>query len=718
MFLQTNLIVSKILSSSLIILLLAFVQYNGLASPDPTSGNKPITYKELIAKASDWANKDMVKSIAYCDEARALVEASGDLDGVYYICREQGYIYEQNNKLDLAIDQYSTGLEIAKKLKNTSYQLSLFNDLAIVNRKAANYQQTKFFHNKCLELAKQMNHLTMIEYSYHGLGYLYETIGDFEQAIVFYFKSLAIAEEHGAKGDVVISLQNISNTYLKIGDSKNALANIDRAYQMALELRDSRFANVLIDYGAILNNAGQYNRALEKLQAGYLEFEGLQQKSMMGHAIIHIIDVYLKQGSFKIAQEYLDRARGLEGSMANQDVAQLGQRAGDLFQKLNQPEKAKEAYLKSLSIANQHEYRVLSEKNNYKLYQLYTAEGNFKSALGYLEESIAIKDALLGEKKNRNIAELQFKYDSEKNEKEIQTLKLRQNKTIFGGVMLLAALLFGAMIYNIQVKAKSNQKLVNKNEEIQNQNIQLIESNEVLSQYAYVAAHDLKEPLRNIGNFINLLQRRYGKDFNEEANEYMTFVKEGAKRMNNLLKDLLEYSTVSSQKKGDEKINIRNVIENVVLDLSASITEKNAKLIFPDNTPNMIINKFHLQQLMQNLIGNGLKFCETAPKIVIDVQQSSDEILITVEDNGIGMKKEYENKVFNLFQRLHKNDKNFEGNGIGLTICKNIVSKYNGKIWFEPVATGGTKFFMSFPQEVTNKTEADKQFDKQVAEYA
>ncbi len=693
---------------------------NAIASPEPSDNDDTsLTYKELMVKASEWANKDLEKSIDFCNQAKALIKDSDNIKGICFIHREQGYIYEQNNKLELAIDEYTTGLEVAEKNNDESYQLSLYNDLAIANRKAAQYQQTRIYHNKCLDLAKQTNNLTMIEYSYHGLGYLYETIGNFEQAIVFYFKSLAIAEDHGTKGDVIISLQNISNTYLKIGDSKGSLTNIDRAYQMTLELRDSsRLANVMVDYGAILNNAGQYNQALEKLQAAYLKYESLQRKAEMGQAIIHIIDVYLKQGSFNIAQEYLEKGRKLEGSMANQDIAQLERRAGDLYQKLNQPVKAKEAYLRSLDIATQHKYRVLSEKNNYKLYQLFTAEGDYESALRYLEKSIAIKDALLGENKNKNIAELQFKYDSEKSDKEIQALKFRQKTTLFISSMLLMTFLFGALMYNNRLKAKSNSKLVKKNAEIENQNVQLIESNEVLSQYAYVAAHDLKEPLRNIGNFINLLQRRYGKDFNEEANEYMTFVKEGAKRMNNLLKDLLEYSTISSQKKGDEKINIRNVIENVVLDFSASIAEKNANLVFPETTPDLIINKVHLKQLMQNLIGNALKFCEKDPKIVVDVLKTSKETVITVEDNGIGMKKEYENKVFNLFQRLHKNDGSFDGNGIGLTICKNIVSKYNGKIWFEPVLTGGTKFFMSFPNEVNENNNTNKTTQVEMPEYA
>lgn len=685
-----------------------------------TKKEKEKEYTLLLDKANDLATRDFTKAIEYCEKARVLVEESGSLKDKFTVCRDQGYIYEQNNQLNQAIELYKEAEGYARKLKKAIFQLYIFNDLAIVNRKAGHYQQTKVYHNKCLELARDNNNLKMVEYSYHGLGYLYETIGDFEKAVEFYFKSLVMAEEKGAEKDVIISLQNISNTYLKVGDNKNALNNIDRAYLLSLDLDDSlTLANVLVDYGAALNKAGQYNEALEKLQAALVKYEELHQKTEMGTAIIQIIDVYLKERTYDLAQKYLAQGLELQESMANYDLAQLHQKAGDLYQKLNQPIKAKEAYLSSLDISDQHNYRVFSEKSNYSLYQLLQEEQNYQASLKYLEKSIAIKDALLGENKNKNIVELQFKYDSEKSEKEIQTLKLQKNKTIFWGSMLLFGFLSIAMIFTIRIKAKSNQKLIKKNSEIQNQNIQLIESNEVLSQYAYVAAHDLKEPLRNIGNFINLLQRRYGKDFNEEANEYMTFVKEGAKRMNNLLKDLLEYSTISSQKKGDEDINIRNVIENVLLDLSASIAEKNANLVIPNETPNLIINRFHLQQLMQNLIGNALKFCKENPKIIIDAQQKNDETIITVEDNGIGMKKEYENKVFNLFQRLNKNDTNFEGNGIGLTICKNIVSKYNGRIWYEPGTVAGTKFFISFPQaEQAKRVEEGAVTEKNATVYA
>ena len=669
------------------------------ASEDNSTNKIEKEYTQLLSKANDLATKDFPKAIEYCEKAKALLEGAGSFEDKFKVCRDQGYIYEQNNKLNEAIEIYKEAEDYARKSKKTKFQLAIYNDLAIVNRKAGNYQQTKIYHHKCLDLAKANNHLIMEEYSYHGLGYLYETIGDFEKAVEFYFKSLVMAEEKGAKKDVIISLQNISNTYLKVGDNKNALNNINRAYLLSVELNDSlSLARVLVDYGAALNKAGRYGEALEKLQAALVNYEALHQKTEMGAAIIQIIDVYLKEGVYVLAQKYLTHGLELKESMANYDLAQLYQKAGDLYQKLNQPLKAKEAYLNSLEVSDQHDLKVFSEKSNYSLYQLLLKEQNYQAALQYLEKSIAIKDELHGENKNKNVAELQFKYDSEKNEKEIQTLKLEKNKTIFWASMLLFGFLTLAMIFTIRLKIKSNQKLIKKNSEIQNQNIQLLESNEVLSQYAYVAAHDLKEPLRNIGNFINLLQRRYGKDFNKEANEYMTFVKEGAKRMDNLLKDLLEYSTISSQKKGDENVNVREVIENVLLDLSVRIAEKNASVIISDGSSNLIMNRFHLQQLMQNLIGNALKFCTENPQIIIDVQQKNNETIITIEDNGIGMEKEYENKVFKLFQRLNKNNTNFEGNGIGLTICKNIVSKYNGKIWFEPVATGGTKFFISFPQ--------------------
>jgi two-component system, chemotaxis family, sensor kinase Cph1 len=217
-----------------------------------------------------------------------------------------------------------------------------------------------------------------------------------------------------------------------------------------------------------------------------------------------------------------------------------------------------------------------------------------------------------------------------------------------------------------------------------------------LSQFAYVAAHDLKEPLRSIGSYVGLIQMKYAKDLPPDAKEYMQFVNSGVKRMYSLLTDLLDFSQVISQQPGAEVIRPDEVLEDVKANLRNAIESKNAQVIYASDLPSIRMNRSHLLQLFQNLIGNALKFTTTMPVVTIAGKEENGHVILTIQDNGIGINKEYGSKVFVLFQQLNKKDK-FEGTGIGLTICKNIVEKYNGRIWFDSEENIGTKFYISIP---------------------
>jgi light-regulated signal transduction histidine kinase (bacteriophytochrome) len=256
------------------------------------------------------------------------------------------------------------------------------------------------------------------------------------------------------------------------------------------------------------------------------------------------------------------------------------------------------------------------------------------------------------------------------------------------------------MAYILKMRGKNFQELKLKTEEIESKNRKLEESNQVLHQFAYASAHDLKEPLRNIGSFATLLQRRYGKTLNEDANEYLNFITGGVRKMNRLLEDLLQYSTLTMNGKEvqREDVKLNEVVREITQNLHSTIESKNAKVIFPEQMPEVYMSRLHTTQLLQNLISNALKFTVESPLVTIDTEDQNDKVLITVADNGIGIKKEYSDKIFNLFQRLHKNDQRFEGTGVGLAICKNIVEKYNGNIWFESAENQGTKFYIHLPK--------------------
>ena len=222
-------------------------------------------------------------------------------------------------------------------------------------------------------------------------------------------------------------------------------------------------------------------------------------------------------------------------------------------------------------------------------------------------------------------------------------------------------------------------------------------SNEILQQFAYASAHDLKEPLRSISGFVSIINRRYTQLLPPESSGYMNFVVVGVKRMENLIAALLEYSTLASDEEDSkDSTPILQVFQDIKVNLHTVILEKNAVIEQSGYLPALRISRLHLTQLFQNLIGNAVKFSDKKPLVHVNGKAENGQFFLEIKDNGIGMKEEYSDKIFRLFQRLSRSAQ-YEGTGIGLAICKQIVDKYEGSIRFDSVENIGTTFTISFP---------------------
>jgi signal transduction histidine kinase len=355
------------------------------------------------------------------------------------------------------------------------------------------------------------------------------------------------------------------------------------------------------------------------------------------------------------------------------------------------------AFNKSLDLAQKKQFKDLIQKNNAALAELYKQLKDFSKAFSCLERASAYSDSLFNEANTRHITEAQFKYNTAQGEKQIQALQLRQSRFWFVLALAIFLLVTAWLIYFLRAKAMNNKILLQKNSEIQLQNRRLQESNEILHQFAYASAHDLKEPLRSIGSFTSIIAKRYTPLLPPEAGEYMSFITGGVKRMENLLSGLLEYSTIISEEHTVTKaFNLTRVLDDVVKNLHSKILERDAVVEFNNCDMSLFVSRLHLLQLFQNLVGNALKFSSDTPKVSINCVYKKDVVLLSVKDNGIGIKQEHGDKIFKLFQRLSRAPQ-YEGTGIGLTICKNIVEKHNGKIWFESQEGQGTTFFIELP---------------------
>ena len=250
------------------------------------------------------------------------------------------------------------------------------------------------------------------------------------------------------------------------------------------------------------------------------------------------------------------------------------------------------------------------------------------------------------------------------------------------------------------------QRVAERTQELLRSNEALRQSNDDLNQFAYAASHDLQEPLRMVSLYSQMLQRRYGNRLDADADEYISFIVGGAKRMEQLLRDLLSYSQTGSSSEGPiHPVDCAAALRKVMLNLQASIEQNRASITF-DSLPVVHAHEIRMVQLFQNLVGNAIKYRSAEPpEIHVSAESRESDWVFAVSDNGIGIDPEYAQEVFRIFRRLH--GQAYPGTGIGLAICQRIVDSYGGRIWVEPSAGRGSRFCFTFPQSAVEARPQD-----------
>ncbi len=228
---------------------------------------------------------------------------------------------------------------------------------------------------------------------------------------------------------------------------------------------------------------------------------------------------------------------------------------------------------------------------------------------------------------------------------------------------------------------------------------ELARSNQELQQFAYVASHDLQEPLRMVSSYTELLAQRYAGQLDADANDFIAFAHDGAKRMEQLIQDLLAYSRVHTREVRFEPVDCQSAIERALKNLQVSIEESGAAVVC-EPLPAVVGDGAQLTQLFQNLIGNAIKYRSAqAPRIHIRAERRGPEWVFAVRDNGIGIDPQYAQRIFVIFQRLHSHAE-YPGTGIGLAIAKKIVERHGGRIWVESQPGDGSTFFFTLPLKI------------------
>ena len=233
---------------------------------------------------------------------------------------------------------------------------------------------------------------------------------------------------------------------------------------------------------------------------------------------------------------------------------------------------------------------------------------------------------------------------------------------------------------------------------IANQHEEILSANKELEAFAYVASHDLQEPLRMVASYCDLLKRRYGNKLDSDADEFIGFAIDGARRMQALIDDLLSYSRLGTRGKAFERTECQEALDRALANLEAAIAESGA-VVTHDRLPTVEGDGDQIAQVFQNLISNAIKFrTDKVPRIHVSARMKAPNWLVSVSDNGCGIESQYAERIFVIFQRLHSR-REYPGTGIGLAICKKVVERHGGRIWMESEPGAGSTFHFTLPTQ-------------------
>lgn len=257
------------------------------------------------------------------------------------------------------------------------------------------------------------------------------------------------------------------------------------------------------------------------------------------------------------------------------------------------------------------------------------------------------------------------------------------------------------VVADLRASQEQEEELTRQAADLDAQAVELRRSNAELEQFAYVASHDLQEPLRKVASFCQLLEKRYGDLLDDRGKQYVDFAVDGARRMQVLINDLLTFSRVGRVNDARVPIGLDHALDKALANLGTAVEESGARVERPEQLPEVVGDPTLLAMLWQNLIGNALKFRHPDRTSQVSVTcgpdpDETDSLLMTVTDNGIGIPEQFTEKVFIIFQRLHSRD-DYGGTGIGLALCKKIVEQHGGRIWIDTAHTDGTRLCFTLP---------------------
>lgn len=565
----------------------------------------------------------------------------------------QAYVLCYQSKPELAKEILLDVINEFEILEEAKFLVEAKIYYALVLLRSYAYSESLELLFECYRESKKNNYVILMAKSSSCIFSVHYMINDFEDAAMWLDRALVFYTKINHTKEIVMCLLKKGNMFYQLKDFDKSI----EGYQEAIEWLDKS----KVDWKLLrcMANASLADAYMDIPSAKSIEAYELYLNSIeIAEEVNHLIVIpHLLLGVTHVLLKYKTSEYPFS-PILNEEWFEL---------KLNSSKVSSSG--KSL-IFGQTLWKACSNYYRYK--------ENYKESIKYMDMLMDYNEKLLKKEKIDSVKILQIKNKLQKKELELKNMELKQKEEL----------------------EKINKNLENKvNERTETLKIK----NQELEEYAYIVAHDLKEPIRSIVGFSQILERKIKGVISDEDLELFSFIKNSGIHMGELVNGLLEYSTLNINKDDFVIGNLNKIIAVVLADIRFLIEENQPNIRIAKLPKEIKINKFAIKQLFQNLITNAIKFRKKEEQLTIKIscEEQENTYLISVADNGIGINKEYYDIIFKLFNRLHKN-KGYEGTGIGLSVSKKIIELHGGEIWLESKVGEGTTFYFTLPKQLSN----------------
>ena len=617
--------------------------------------------------------KDYDEALVWAEQALRASEQKQNTDSLIRTLCSISSLLILKNKLFEAQEYARRGLRLLNDEMSESLRAEVYYQLCQVHIKRQEYSQTLEYSEAILEISRRYQDVEKELTALNNIAIYYANISDYKTAMQYFLEALEKSKRINYRAYIAQSQINIATIYASLFNYREAT----KRYQSVL----NDYSDVLDNYRKVIlyNNLGNNFYLIDEPEEAVKHFQralDLAERINYREMIAHIL---AQQSRCVAALKMPDQALQL-AQQAQKLIDELGDINGKQINLINLGNiyYERKAYDQAIRLTSQGivaAKRMNDEQHEIRGYQLlakiYQDLGDFEQALSYQLIYSNNQEKFAQTQRSRQILDQEIQFAIREKQKEIEQLT-RENE-------------YQAL-------------LLKQSDRIANQNAQLLQVNEELRQFAYVASHDLKEPLRMIRSYTQLIERKFLGETGKEEEQYFNFVNEGVVRMNNLLDALLKYATIGKSEEDKEQVKLIDVVDIAIINLRVSI-EENRATINCDNLPVVQSIQSLLVQLFQNLISNAIKFRkkDIDPEIIISYEEGPEEFILRVKDNGIGIAPEFKDRIFVIFQRLHTRIQ-YEGTGIGLAICQKIVQRLGGTIWVESEVGQGATFCFTIPK--------------------